>query len=200
MTGVFPDHRLSPSGPLLSGQGGPIIQIGFDQCIFTDLLKATWEIQDSLVDPTDLQDVLANAILPRDTSLQNGGPPPPITDVPLSNRMGVTLQNVRKDSLIAVWYSFGFVSAVNILMTTAVGAEDGDGNRAAVGFATQLMVEAAVGGSAISTGSILALGPNPVGAQSDITVFPVAFDNDLDISVVPGTNQVAIMAAEIAQS
>jgi hypothetical protein len=200
---VFPNHRLSPSGPQLSGDGGPIIQIGFDQCIFSDPSKPVWEIQDGLVNPLDPADILANAIIARDTSLTDGGPPPSATNIPKTNRLGVTLSKVKADSLIGAWFSFGFSSVdpnVSFLVTTALGLEDEDGNQAFVGFSNQNVVEVGAAPLAVATGSALSLGPNPLGAVGDVTVYPVAFCIDQDVLVQPGLNQVAIMVAEFAKT
>lgn len=187
---------------MLSGEGGPIIQMGFDQIIFSDPGGITqWEIQDSLTNPLDPADVLANAILPRDVSLTDGGPPPAITNIPKTNRLGVTLSQVKPDSLIAAWASFGLLAPVgSFLATVALGIEDEAGAQALIGFGVQNLVASTAAASSNALGSILALGPNPTGIQQDITVYPTAFCIDQDVRVEPGFNQVAIMVAEIAKT
>lgn len=198
---VFPNHRLSPSGPQLSGEGGPIIQIGFDQCIFTDPLKASWEVQRDLNDPFDAADICANAIIARDVSLTDGGPPPSVTNIPKSNRMGVTLKGVKKDSLIGAWFSFGISTDVlGFVMAAALCAEDGDGNQAPVGFSNQTVVEAGTPSGSNAIGSVVTLQPNPTGIVSDITVYPVMFTQDLKVVIFPALNQVALMVAEFAKT
>ena len=115
----------------------------------------------------------------------------------------VPLKDVKPDSLIGAWFSFGFSSAapnVSFLVTTGLGIEDEDGNQALVGFSNQNVVEVGAGALAIGNGSAISLGPNPTGAMGDLTVFPVAFCIDQDVLLQPGLNQVAIMVAEFAKS
>lgn len=193
-----PFLRRGPSGPLaLDG----IIQLGFDQSFFSDPEgQLSWVVQNDLNNPTDLDEIAREAIIARDVSLTNGGPPGNPTDIPASNRLGVLLKDVQPDSLIAAWFSFGFSSAQQgFLITTGLAAEDADGDQAIIPFSNQNLVEPGTPGGTVGTGSVVTLAPNPLDVAQDIIVYPVAFTLDLTVSVFPVLNQVAILAAEIAQ-
>ena len=195
-----PFLRRGPSGPLALEN---IIQLGFDQSFFSDPEgELVWLIQKALDNPFDLTEVAREAIIARDVSLQNGGPPGNPTDVPKSNRLGVLLKDVQPDSLIAAWYSFGFSSSnpVAFLVTTGLAAEDADGVQAVIPFSNQNLIVQTPGGgvAAIGTGSVVTLAPNPLDVAQDIIVYPVAFTLDLAVSVFPAINQVALLAAEVS--
>jgi hypothetical protein len=194
-----PFLRRGPSGPLaLDG----IIQLAFDQCIFSDPEgEQSWIVQNDLNNPLDPAEIAAQAHIARDVSLQNGGPPGNPSDVPTSNRMGALLKDVQPGSLIGAWYSFGFSSAQEgFLLTTALAVEDPDGNQALVGFSNQNLLEPGTPAGTVGTGSAITFGENPLDAVADIIVYPVAFTLDLSVAVFPALNQVSVLAAEIAQT
>jgi hypothetical protein len=190
---VFPNPRLSPSGPLLSGEGGPVVQIAFDQVIFTVNPASTFSIPipPGVPPPTEAE-ILASTI-PRDV------------DDPTGDFLSVTLRGVKKSNMIAVWFSFGILHnatpAADGIVFLGLGFDDGAGNDAGlIGFATQELE--LLGGSAAGSkeGSIVTFGPNPYGAQRDVRLFPVAFSLENPGLIKPASNQNAILAAEIAKT
>jgi hypothetical protein len=191
---VFPNPRLSPSGPLLSGEGGPIIQIGFDQAIFTTDPAVPYVFPALPVSPghpTEAE-ILASKI-PRD-----------VND-PTGDFLSVTLRTVKKGSLIAAWFSFGAIhvgvsdEGMNGACVFALGFDDGDGNDPGlIGFAVQTVVLDTAG--QIEQGSIVTLGPNPYGEQRDVRLFPLAFSSIANVGeILPVIAQNALLAAEIAK-
>jgi hypothetical protein len=182
---VFPNPRLSPSGPLLSGEGGPIIQIGFDQAIFTTDPAVPY-VFPPFAAPTEA-DILASKI-PRD-----------VND-PTGEFLSVTLRTVKKGSLIAAWFSFGVIrEGANGACVLALGFDDGHGNdEGLIGFAAQTVALNTVG--QIEQGSIVTLGPNPYGEQRDVRLFPLAFSSVANVGeILPVIAQNALLAAEIAK-
>jgi hypothetical protein len=183
---VYPNPRLSPSGPLLSGEGGPIVQIGFDQAIFTVNLASNY-VFPSFAMPTEAE-ILASKI-PRDV------------DDPTGEFLSVTLRSVKKGNLIAVWFSFGISdegAAGN--STLALGFDDGQGNDAGlIGFALQTVPLAST--TDHEQGSIVTLGPNPYGVQRDVRIFPVAISSIPNVGqIIPAIAQNALLVAEIAKT
>lgn len=189
---VYNQHRLSPSGPILSGQLGPIIQMAFDQVITSDAgVAATFNI--ASWDEVDLTQLLA-AELPRDI----------VSALSPTNRCEAVLRDVRFNSLVAVWCNMGLLSTTQsgMSLTGAIAVEVGAVKSLVPWAIERKLGEASVtaptfvGAFALST-----LHPNPAGAVSDIIAYPVAAQGaDQTGFIAPPTNQVAIIAAEIAQS
>jgi hypothetical protein len=181
---VFPNPRLSPSGPLLSGEGGPIVQLGFDQTVFSEGLGG-YVFPDFAV-PTEA-DIIASKI-PRDV------------DDPLGPPLSVTLRSVKKGNLIAAWFSFGTICESPGNSTFVLGFDDGAGGDAGlIAFAIQTVVFALAGED--EQGSILTLIPNPYGEQRDVRIFPSAFSLVPNVGqIFPAAYQNALMAAEIAKT
>ena len=186
---VFPNPRLSPSGPLLSGEGGPIIQIGFDQAIFTTDPAVPYVFPALPVSPghpTEAE-ILASKI-PRD-----------VND-PTGDFLSVTLRTVKKGSLIAAWFSFGVIrEGADGACVLALGFDDGRGNdEGLIAFAAQTIAMNTDG--QIEQGSIITLGPNPYGEQRDVRLFPLAFSSVASVGeILPVIAQNALLAAEIAK-
>jgi hypothetical protein len=172
------------------------VQIGFDQIIFSDPAEKAWLLPGL---PGDLDEALAS-YLPRDVSPLAGGP----GGVPKNNRLSVKLTKVREDSIIAVWMSGAYLSAdaAPLAATTSLAVEDEAGAAAFVGFATQrsALVAGATGSGTVIPFSLQSLGPNPTGKEEDFVIYPTAWTDNNDIIAAPEFNQVAIIAAEIAQS
>jgi len=188
---VYPNPRLSPSGPLLSGEGGPMVQVGFDQVIFTVNPSSSFDIPIIPGVPTEAQIIAAK--IPRDV------------DDPSGDILSVTLRSVKKSNMIAAWFSFGILhnqgSAQDGVVFLGLGFDDGLGGDAGlIPFAVQELE--LIGGSAAVTkeGSIVTFGPNPYGAQRDVRIFPVAFSIENTGRIVPATNQNGILVAEIAKT
>lgn len=181
---VFPNPRLSPSGPLLSGEGGPIIQIAFDQAIFTTDPAVPYVFPDFAA-PTEAQ-ILASKI-PRDMN------------DPTGDFLSVTLRTVKRGSLIAAWFSFGVIREGDGAAIFALGFDDGAGNdEGLIAFAVQTVALNTVG--QIEQGSIVTLGPNPYGEQRDVRLFPLAFSSLPSVGqILPVLAQNALLAAEIAK-
>ena len=182
---VFPNPRLSPSGPLLSGEGGPIIQIGFDQAIFTTDPAVPY-VFPPFAAPTEAE-ILASKI-PRDMN------------DPTGDFLSVTLRTVKKGSLIAAWFSFGVIrEGADGACVLALGFDDGRGNdEGLIAFAAQTIAMNTDG--QIEQGSIITLGPNPYGEQRDVRLFPLAFSSVPDVGeILPVVAQNALLAAEIAK-
>ena len=188
-----PFLRRGPSGPLaLDFQ--PIVQIGFDQCIYTGAPDAFVLSQV----PANTQEALTS-YLPRNLTTAPPGP----GGVAKTNRLAVTLEKVRADSLIAAWLSFSYITGdvPAIEAQTSLAVEDEAGAQALIGFATARNA-IPIGGTGSGTtmaGSVQTLGPNPTGKEEDFTVYPVAWAT-ADIVVIPQFNQVSLIVAEIAQS
>jgi len=182
---VFPNPRLSPSGPLLSGEGGPIIQIGFDQAIFTTDPAVPY-VFPPFAAPTEAEMIASK--IPRD-----------VND-PTGEILSVTLRTVKRGSLIAAWFSFGVIrEGANGACVFALGFDDGNGNDAGlIGFAVQAVPLTSAG--QFEQGSIVTLGPNPYGEQRDVRIFPVAWNSIANVGeILPVVAQNALLAAEIAK-
>lgn len=183
---MFPNPRLSPSGPLLSGEGGPIIQIGFDQAIFTTN-PATPYVFPDFAAPTEA-DILASKI-PHDV------------DDPFGEPLSFTLRSVKKGSLIAAWFSFSvFCEGTAGASVLSLGFDDGAGGDAGlIAFALQTVVLGGAGEA--EQGSIVTLIPNPYGEQRDVRIFPTAFSALPNVGeIFPSIAQNALLVAEIAKT
>jgi len=187
---VFPNPRLSPSGPLLSGEGGPIVQIGFDQAIFTVNPGTPYVLPAIPVSPghpTEAE-ILASKI-PRDV------------DDPTGDFLSVTLRSVKPRSLIAAWFSFGFFrEGADGTAFYLLGFDDGAGNdEGLVAFSVQSIPITAAKNA--GNGSIVTLGPNPYGEVRDVRLFPLAYVTVAGTGeILPALAQNALLAAEIAKT
>lgn len=178
---VFPHLRLPPSGPVLPG--GQIVQVGFDQAIFTGVNTDSYKIPVAQPNPF-------NNKIPRDVT---GNATFPFVGVP----MGVTLKSVKKGNVVMAWLNFGVsYEAAGSATVLELSADDGAGNNPLVlGGAIQTAVPTAAG---TVMGCIYALGINPFLQTQDIRLFPLAADSvGTNAFVIPAINQVSLIAMEI---